>query len=490
MYENIHTSMNAIIVLYGSSYFSNFSDMELPSTPWKEVIAAIALNKTMEATQEILSSDEDTLTKQAKLRKFIDCESIDRKPFDAIFTDCEDGEDSEVLKLCEEVWQAEISAAKEEAAYEVERYTRNAEIEDDNISVISSFVKARSLYLQQKFDVEANEDLEDEDVKKAAMDLASSLEATMKEKLAAVTKAKRISDLSRRKQLLSSPKRRTAENSPEGSDFENKRTRLESPDDHNGPRVEASDLANVTSEALADNISSVKVRHVLDSMLPDETVSVKILSTSYGLTKYPPSPRNPHEVILYTFVIGCSDEEYLVSSKGEVAYKAREAFQNLAGQVVQLSHIGYSPYSKTPQLALLPNFEVAVQSSPTLALSNQKLKRISFDKVVDLKDKEKVNLVSGIIQMHSEIARDRNGDPYRKTRIADSQGRVIVLNIWGELSVKPDVWEARKVVQITAAQMNRQDSRLDLRNFSDAYLAEDQSSIRLPTKLNQLVWRM
>jgi len=38
--------------------------------------------------------------------------------------------------------------------------------------------------------------------------------------------------------------------------------------------------------------------------------------------------------------------------------------------------------------------------------------------------------------------------------------------------------------------MNRQDSRLDLRNFSDAYLAEDQSSIRLPTKLNQLVWRM
>ena len=479
-----------MIVLYGSSFFLDFSGMELPATPWKEVIAAIALNKTMEATQEILSSDEDTLTKQSKLRKLIDCESIDRKPFDAIFTDCEDGEDSEVLKLYEEVWQAEISAAKEEAVYEVERHTKNAEIEDDNISVISSFVKARSLYFQQKFDVEAKGEHEDEDAKKAAMDLASSLEATMKEELAAVTKAKKISDLSRRKELLNSPKRRKSENSPEENDIENKRARLQSPVDHNGPRVEAFDLADVASEEFANNISSVRVRHVLDSMLPDATVSVKILHTSYGLTKYPPSPRNPHEVILYTFVIGCSDEEYLVSSKGEVAYKAKEAFENLAGQVVQLSHIGYSPYSKTPQLALLPNFEVAVQSTPTLALANQKLKRISFDKVVDLKDKEKVNLVSGIIQMPSEIARDRNGDPYRKTRIADSQGRVIVLNIWGELSLKPEVWEPRRVVQITAAQMNRPDSRLDLRNSSEAYLAEDQTSIRLPTKLNQLVWGM
>ena len=83
---------------------------------------------------------------------------------------------------------------------------------------------------------------------------------------------------------------------------------------------------------------------------------------------------------------------------------------------------------------------------------------------------------------------DKNGQPFRSTRVYDASGMVTKMMVWGGLAEKDHVWERDAVIDIFGAEANFADEKLHLRNFSQVQVSSERGSFRKPSKLAFLKW--
>jgi hypothetical protein len=177
-----------------------------------------------------------------------------------------------------------------------------------------------------------------------------------------------------------------------------------------------------------------------------------------------------------------------LNAKGDVAQKAYNLLAPLCGQVVRLFHTSHSDFQGQSELKLMDQFEVEVVSVAPRELAQQAVKRITLDKLSEATDKSKVSFLSCMINTTSESKVDKNGKPYRNTRMVDARGAVVKMMVWGDIAGKDAVWLKGSVVDITAASVNRVDERIELRNYSMIDCSSNASSFRLQSRLHFVKW--
>lgn len=175
-------------------------------------------------------------------------------------------------------------------------------------------------------------------------------------------------------------------------------------------------------------------------------------------------------------------------AKGDTANKAMTLLPDCSGKVVYLRHTQFSEFRGEFQLELMSHFEVETLDEAPERLVRQSMNRVTIAKAIELDDRSKVSFAPCVVSITSKCNVDKNGHSYRSTRIADAGGIVAQVMVWGSLATKNDVWAKDVVVDITAAAVNRNDRRFDLRNFSQVRQSEKGQSMKLPTRLTSARW--
>ena len=141
-----------------------------------------------------------------------------------------------------------------------------------------------------------------------------------------------------------------------------------------------------------------------------------------------------------------------------------------------------------------PNFAVRIASSNDVQMKNHQTKCISIKDVVEKEHKAnnaetwRLNLETVAVIMSSTVSSDKNGKPYRTTRVVNAVGTAVPVMVWGDLSEKNELWEMHAFVDIAAVSANFEDKRLDVRPFSDVKLANEAKHFRIPAKCSFLQW--
>jgi hypothetical protein len=60
--------------------------------------------------------------------------------------------------------------------------------------------------------------------------------------------------------------------------------------------------------------------------------------------------------------------------------------------------------------------------------------------------------------------------------------------VWGDLAAKEDVWDRNCVLDVSAVSVNVEDTRIDLRNFSQVSVSPHAATFKMPLRLNFVRW--
>ena len=123
-------------------------------------------------------------------------------------------------------------------------------------------------------------------------------------------------------------------------------------------------------------------------------------------------------------------------------------------------------------------------------LGQQLLKRYTLKQMVEQSplEKKRFCLQMCCVGAQSEAKLDKNGQPFRSTRVFDGMGMVTNVMVWGGLAQKEHVWDRDAVIDIFGAESTVDDKRLTLRSFSQVRLAANASSFKRPARLLFLDW--
>ena len=321
-------------------------------------------------------------------------------------------------------------------------------------------------------------------------------------KLQCVHKAKRAKQLKARQEILASPRKCWGQSQDEAESSVSKgcsqggklERRLASPDASEA--VETGCFAMdmyAFDEPIAGTAATsdtVLVSQVMDGMLEDVEVCVKLFYTPHAVSKLPSSFSASGTFQIYETRIGAEGKEYALVAKGEAASHAQAELQNFGNQVIKLRHVNFAHYKDSPQLEVMENMEVVQCSDDEEAkkLEQQLLKRYMLQQLFyhRAEGKPRFSLQMCCVAVQSEWKSDKHGQPFRATRVRDASGMVTNVMVWGGLAHKEHVWERNAVIDIFGAEVHFSEQRLNIRNFSQVELATEASSFRKPAKLTFL----
>jgi len=233
------------------------------------------------------------------------------------------------------------------------------------------------------------------------------------------------------------------------------------------------------------------VSQVFNAMMQDADVCVKLFYTPHGVSNVP-SIYSKGPLKIYETRVGAQGQEYTLIAKGDAATHAAAELAQYGQQVVKLRHVKHAHYKNQNQLEVTENMEVeqCVDSDDVRTLTQQHLKKYTLQQLLEHKssDKPRFSLQRCCVLIDSESKTDKNGQPYRSTRVHDAAGSVTNMMVWGGLAAMEDVWKRDAVIDIFGAEVHFAEQRLNIRNFSEVNLASQTTSFRKPAKLNFLKW--
>jgi hypothetical protein len=401
-----------------------------------------------------------------------------------------DGEPGEENDSVEQVMRLEFDNAAEELGINQEVISKDGVFLEFDVNAVSVFVSAKAQVGYKKNALEGmNEESSVEDKAEIEAELVTLKETVVKQ-AKVVEKAKRAKLLRDRKAVLQSPKRsktqtlsRAASSSPDtkkhcagpssGDDYEWLH-RATSPDFEEAP--DASDI--------------VPVVNVIEGMLDDADICVKLFYAPTDISKRKSNYSQGGSFDLYENRVGAGGLEYNILAKGNAATKALELLADFAGRVVTLRHVKFASYKGESHLELRDEFEVLddVGEADKQQLQRQQLKRCTVKQLPEQKDLSRVSLVPCAVGGVSEVKFDKNGNPYRGTRVSDESGAVTNVMVWGCLAQSENLWKNDTVVDIMAADVSHIHKRINLREFSQVVVSGKTGSFKKASRLTFVVW--
>ena len=484
--------------------------MALPEC-WRDLDEAVGLRQAMSAAKAVLNEKGDIRMKQKEVQQLLTDSGINLEFFECVFGELEDQMEDTELESYLEVWAVEVDMAAVDAQKAITTICQTNGFQIADIDVVGAYVMSRLAVTKQKRKIsEAAPDIGDEASAVQSNEL-SSLEDAMEINVQNVHKAKRARQLASRKNMLLSPQK-SSKTSEQASPS---RASNDCKQEVNGEDTQASTLAAHSSEptlatdssqenmlvmavptspqASVNNVvsSTVLVSQVVNSMMQDAEVCVKVFYTPHGVSNIP-SNYSSGPLKIYETRVGAEGKEYTLVAKGDAATHAASELEQFGQQVVKLRHVKHAHYKNQDQLEVMENMEVdqCVDSDEVRNLTQLSLKRYTLQQLLEYKssDKPRFSLQMCCVQVDSESKLDKNGSPYRSTRVHDAAGSVTMVMVWGGLAANDDVWKRDAVIDIFAAEVHFAEKRLNIRNFSQVNLVPRTTSFRKPAKLTFLKW--
>ena len=462
------------------------------------------MRQAMIAAKASLDEEGDIRMKQKELQQLITDSELQLKSFEGIFEELENDIEDTELATIHELWVVEVNMASDEAEKEITRICQTNEFETADVDVVGGYVMSKVAVNKQKRKIsEAGDDIEAE-LSAAQTDELSSLEAAQEMKLQSVKKAKRARFVTARKNLLLSPKK-SSKSSDQGSPGP---VGKDSKQEENGEDTQRSTAAASSSEltlatdssqdnnsTMAETTNSVNstvlVSQVFNGMMQDAEVRVKVFYTPHGISTLPPM-YSSGPLKIYEARVGAEGKEYILVAKGDAAEHAKLVLADFGQKVVKLRHVKHTSYRNQDQLEVLDNMEVdeCDDSDVPRSLTQQSLKRCTLQQLLDHRSNEKMrlSLQTCRVLVDSQSKLDKNGLPYRVTKLYDAAGSVTAVMVWGGLAAIDDIWRCDAVLNICAAEVHYSEKRLNIREFSHVNLLSQAFSFRKPDKLNFLKW--
>ena len=479
---------------------ASVASMELPQC-WKDLQSVCLSQKLLHAANACLVAEGEGRSKQKQVQVLLDNDVVEREDFESIFTDVDEDAESAELEVFVEVWKAEVKMALEEVERSKLSVLRSHLFSDGDVEAMSRFVDAKetkAMHLKRVQDLPSHAEDSEKEEARAALASAEDGEKTA---FKIVQKSKRAKQCADRNLFLQSPKKRVLSDE-ERPEHAIERKRVPQSQDVGMDVAKVKDDSGVSGSFnahLRDPADSefgertlasarVPVQAVLDGMLEDCVVEVKLLHLPCGISVLPVAYKSTSKIELYEAIVGCSGQVYDLTARGDMAHKALALLPRFRGEVVRLTHTACSIYKLKPHLSLMDGFEVESVDDVDRSMKQCTLQRVWLSKVTEEVDKTKVHLLPCMVTTSSETKFATTGTPYRSTRIADSRGGVTQVMIWGDLATTDELWAKNAIVDISAASVNRTDKRLDLRNSSCAELTAAASSFRLPNRLGFVPW--
>ena len=136
------------------------------------------------------------------------------------------------------------------------------------------------------------------------------------------------------------------------------------------------------------------------------------------------------------------------------------------------------------------DFEIlqATENKAKQELEKQQIKRCNFKHLPDMKNNSKVALGPCEINNVSESKHDKNGKPYRSTRLTDEAGYVANAMVWGSLAQMDHIWQSGAIVNIMGADVNNNEQRVNLRNCSQITMSAKPENFKRRNQLFFIPW--
>ena len=470
--------------------------MALPEC-WRDLDEAVALREATSAAKAVLNESGDIRERQKELQELLIDFGVNRECFECVFAQLEEQMDDTELGSYAEVWTVEVNMAAEDADKEIARICRTNGFQAADIDVVGGHVTSRLAVTKQKRKIsEAAPDIGDE-ASAAQSNELSSLEAAMEINVQSVHKAKRARQREARKNMLLSPQKSSKSSevaspsrvsNPCKQEVNDEDTQASARAAHSSEPAVATDSSQ---DAEPDVSSTVSVSQVFNAMMQDADVCVKLFYTPHGVSNVP-SIYSKGPLKIYETRVGAQGQEYTLIAKGDAATHAAAELAQYGQQVVKLRHVKHAHYKNQNQLEVTENMEVeqCVDSDDVRTLTQQHLKKYTLQQLLEHKssDKPRFSLQMCCVLIDSESKTDKNGQPYRSTRVHDAAGSVTNMMVWGGLAAMEDLWKRDAVIDIFGAEVHFAEQRLNIRNFSEVNLASQTTSFRKPAKLNFLKW--
>ena len=442
---------------------------------WKDLINALTLKVTMEAIQEVLDADKGISSKQEDFNEILEAYDVDATTFKSLFIEPGSDDECEDSATLIDLMHMEMKNVAKEVASNLANLV--GKVVDDNVDVkaVTHFLTcAATLKRKEKELQDAKNKMPDEEdtIEKLEKELQHCEEAKAKatNSMKKVKKAKQIRDLQEQLQKSTNPSNSKRKGSPLNSP-EPKRLRNEGEEEKFG--------------------TTVPVAEVMDKMLEEVSVTVKILYCSYGVTesssKWHDKPWKIYEVI-----VGAEDKEYSLVGRGENASFAEMEFAKFGkDEVVTVTNVKYLHHSFESKLEMTLSSKVMKCSDEKLVqkMEKQILKRCCLKDVLtmprDKKQQQRFNLQMCCINTQNDLKYDKNNKPYRLTRIVDGEGSVTNVMVWGDMAEK-NFWKRDDIIYIYGAEVNYDNQRLDIRQSAYVELAADAANFRQSLKLTYL----
>ena len=136
----------------------------------------------------------------------------------------------------------------------------------------------------------------------------------------------------------------------------------------------------------------------------------------------------------------------------------------------------------------MDNFHVETDEGKHTYLRQQTMKRQGFTNIINLQEYDRISLWPCLVAIDSKFKIDGNGRAYRKTKIVDSKGIVIYVDIWGDLAKKEKIWEKDSVIDIYSASVNKKEERIDLNDLSQVTPTTSSNVFITPQRMELLKW--
>ena len=242
-------------------------------------------------------------------------------------------------------------------------------------------------------------------------------------------------------------------------------------------------------EALPKNESIVSAREVIDGMLEDASVMLKVFFVPSTVSRIPSNYSSGGTFDLFELSAGDGDKEYTVVAKNALADTALTAFEDFGDKVVLVKGMKYSDHDGKAQLELQADFEVLEQAEGYGKMRRQKLSRMQLSGLGSAKNRTRTNLLPVFVKEVSDSKEDKNGSAFRSGKLLDSLGCVCTFMVWGDLALEEEVWVKDTIINVMNVEVNTADKRLDFRAFSQVAKASKVESFARPRKLHMLVWK-
>ena len=441
----------------------------------------------MESAISILDNSSKLVQKQKDLESLFKVQSLKTEQFETVCTVVESDLESEEESALLEVWRLEIMRATEAAAEAKEVYIHMLHLKPEEVVVVQALVRTVAQAMVLEHDLKQVKIEDTEEAARLKAELANSENET-KSCTKNLAKLRRAKSLESRKTILLSPKRHVviSEATADFSEASKRQCVQSGQSNLSEEQMSLSSHETVERVQKAEEDGTVSVKDVIHGMLEDSIVEVILLHIPHEVSSVPTKYKSGARLDLFEALIAAASVEYTLCAKGEVAFKAMETLPSFLGKVVRLSGVKFALYKGTAQLELMHGFQ-AEQHHDSESIHHAPSK-IMLNRLPTQMNRSRVSLYPCRVNAISTAKDDKNGNPYRSTRLVDVSGCVCNVMVWGALAEKDEVWKKDTVVDVRVVEVNVTDKRIDVRGFSNVDLAASTSSFKQPARLTFALW--